>query len=61
MYKQRRSKACNKACMNVCLTVARAGVELLQRPSVHVVVVASECLAARPLGVVAVDGSVEIV
>jgi hypothetical protein len=61
MYKQRRSKACNKACMNVCLTVARAGAELLQRPPVHVVVVGSECLAVRPLGAAAVDGSVEII
>lgn len=61
MYKQRRSKACDKACMNVCLVVVvRTGAELLQRPPADVVV-GSECSTARPLGLVAVDGSVGIV
>jgi hypothetical protein len=59
MYKQRRSSACNKACMNVCVVVARTGAELLQRPPADVVVVGSERLTARPLGIVAVDGSVK--
>lgn len=61
MYKQRISKACDKACMNVCLAVARTGAELLQRPPADVVVVGSERLTARPLGLVAVDGIVGIV
>lgn len=62
MYKQRRSKACDKACMNVCLVVvARTGAELLQRPPADVVVVGSERLTAWPLGLVAVDGIVGIV
>jgi len=47
--------------MNVCLVVvARTGAELLQRPPADVVV-GSECSTARPLGLVAVDGSVGIV
>jgi len=41
--------------------VARTGAELLQRPPADVVVVGSERLTARPLGLVAVDGSVGIV
>lgn len=61
MYKQRISKACDEACMKVCLAVARTGAELLQRPPADVVVVGSERLTARPLGLVAVDGSVGIV
>jgi hypothetical protein len=45
----------------VCLAVARTGAELLQRPPADVVVAGSERLTVRPLGLVVVDGSVEIV